>query len=558
MVGERILGRFLVNERIGSGGFGTVYRAWDERLQRPVAVKVIEREKASPRVMREAQAVARLSHRNIATLYELAGEEGRAYLVSELIEGETMRTLARRGELSDRLVAEIGADCAAALSHSHRAGVVHRDVKPENVIVAGGGTAKLVDFGIARISGERTLTGAGDVLGTLAYMAPEQADGQRPGPGADVYSLCLTLYECLCGEHPLVRENAAATARAIGEEIAPLADVRPDLPAPLTDAVDAGLDPDPELRPLASELESVLAGHASELDGAPLPAVLRPDFEEEGEGWAPPASALLRFAPALSIALLTLGALLVLGGVPAVAMFAAPVAGIVAIGRPRAGLAIGLAATVVWLLVGAGEPGAALIAALLVAPLFAVPLAGEAALALPALAPLLGLAGLGPAYPVLAGLCRGLATRAILGAVGCMWMAAAEIATGKTLVLGPDNPVPREWETSISAAVSDVLGPLLAPQQLALTAAWALGAAILPLLVRGRSPLLDGVGALIWAAGLISAHRLVAGPDGEPAGILAAALVAAALAAFVAPRLRHAQRGHETTLGSDEPTGAPA
>ena len=111
------------------------------------------------------------------------------------------------------------------------------------------------------------------MLGTLAYMAPEQADGLRPGPSADVYSLALTLYECFCGEHPLVRESPAATARAIGEPIAPLSAVRPELPEAMTDAIDAALDPDPELRPLASELEASLAAHVNELDGDPLPAV---------------------------------------------------------------------------------------------------------------------------------------------------------------------------------------------------------------------------------------------------------------------------------------------
>src|SRR5215204_4428503 len=136
MVGEMVLGRFLIEERIGSGGFGTVYRAWDERLQRPVAVKVIDRERGAPRVTREAQAVARLAHRNIAILYELASDGERALLVSELIEGETLRALGRRGELNDRLVAKVGADAAAALTHAHRAGVVHRDVKPENILVA--------------------------------------------------------------------------------------------------------------------------------------------------------------------------------------------------------------------------------------------------------------------------------------------------------------------------------------------------------------------------------------------------------------------------------------
>ena len=222
MVGEVVLGRFRIEERIGSGGFGTVYRAWDDRLQRPVAVKVIDREHGAPRVTREAQAVARLTHRNIATLYELASDGQRAFLVSELIEGDTLRSLGRRGELTDRLVARIGADSAAALTAAHRAGVVHRDVKPENIMVSAREEAKLVDFGIARIAGEKTLTATGAVVGTLAYMAPEQADGLRPGPAADVYSLALTLYECLCGEHPLLREGPAATARLIARRMGPM------------------------------------------------------------------------------------------------------------------------------------------------------------------------------------------------------------------------------------------------------------------------------------------------------------------------------------------------
>ena len=223
MVGERILGRFVCEQRIGSGGFGTVYRAWDERLHRAVAVKVIDRPGDAGRVAREAQAAARLTHRNIATLYELAVDSERAYLVGELVEGRSLRALARRGELSDRSVAEIGAGAAAGLAHAHRKGVVHRDIKPDNILVpTAGGGAKLVDFGIARVSGEASLTATGAVLGTLAYMAPEQADGLRPGPAADVYSLALTLYECWSGEHPVALGGPAATARAIGEPIPPL------------------------------------------------------------------------------------------------------------------------------------------------------------------------------------------------------------------------------------------------------------------------------------------------------------------------------------------------
>jgi eukaryotic-like serine/threonine-protein kinase len=421
MVGETVLGRFLIEERIGSGGFGTVYRAWDERLQRPVAVKVIEREQGPPRVTREAQAVARLAHRNIATLYELASDGQRAFLVSELIEGKTLRSLARGGELTDRLAAGVGADAAAALTHAHRAGVVHRDVKPENILVTGDGEAKLVDFGIARIAGERTLTATGAVVGTLAYMAPEQADGLRPGPTADVYSLALTLYECLCGEHPLIREGPAATARAIGEPIAPLSAVRPELPAALTDVIDAALDPDPELRPLASELEAVLAAHANELSGDPLPPVEGIDWEEEGRLPCRLPN-VTRLLPALGVAALGLAALLATGA-PVPVAAAALLPGVLAAGRARPAYALQLALVVLWLLIGTGDPGTAALVGALGAPLLATPIEEEA-IALPGLAPILGLIGLGPVYPALAGLTRGAVGRALLGGIGYLWIAA--------------------------------------------------------------------------------------------------------------------------------------
>jgi eukaryotic-like serine/threonine-protein kinase len=533
MVGEVILDRFLIEEKIGGGGFGTVYRAWDERLQRSVAVKVIDDDHGAPRITREAQAVARLAHRNIATLYELASDGHRAFLVSELIEGETLRALGRRGELSDRLVAKLGAESAAALAHAHRNGVVHRDVKPENILVASGGETKLVDFGIARIAGERTLTATGDVVGTLAYMAPEQADGLRPGPAADVYSLALTLYECFCGEHPLLRDGATATARAIGEPMVPLGDVRPELPVPLTEAIDASLDPDPELRPLASELEGTLAAHGGELTGERLPPVLRPSEELEHRSirHPPPASSLT----ALGIAGLTLAALIATGA-PLPVLLAAPLAGALALARPRPALALALGAVVAWMLIGAGEPGSALLAIVLVLPLLA-PMVAPAAAPLPGLAPLLGLAGLAPVYPALAGLSRGAAGRALLGALGYLWLAAWEEIADRTLLLGPEIPTPHGWQDSLGLALGDVVLPLFGWSVLAPAAVWALAAAALPLLIRGRAPLLDALGALIWAAGLISAHRLVAGPSGDPPGLLFAALLAAVVAVLVARRL---------------------
>jgi eukaryotic-like serine/threonine-protein kinase len=555
MVGEVVLGRFQIESRIGSGGFGTVYRAWDERLQRPVAVKVIDREHGAPRVTREAQAVARLTHRNIATLYELASDGEQAFLVSELIEGETLRSLGRRGELTDRLVARVGADAAAALTAAHRAGVVHRDVKPENILVicegarerdlSGSVQAKLVDFGIARIAGEKTLTATGAVVGTLAYMAPEQADGLRPGPAADVYSLALTLYECLCGEHPLLREGPAATARAIGEPIAPLAAVRPELPEEMTQAIDAALDADSEERPLASELGSALAAHISGLDGEPLPPIAGIDADDFSEPRRRPD--LTRFLPCVGVAALGLAALIATGA-PAPIAAAALAPGALALGSPRPAYALQLALVVLWLVLGAGEPGAAALVAVLGVPLLLAAIDPEA-IALPGLAPILGLVGLAPVYPALAGLTRGAAGRTLLGGIGYLWLAAWEEIGHRALLLGPVADPPAHWTTSASIALGDVVAPLLDGSVLAGAGVFALAAWGLPLLIRGRIPVLDALGALIWAAGLISALRLVAGGSSPP-GLLFGALLAAAVAAVLTRRLGTPGPHHEAPLST--------
>jgi serine/threonine-protein kinase len=258
MVGSLVLNRFLIERRIGSGGFGVVYEAWDGRLERTVAVKAIESRGAQccQRVLREAQAAARLNHPGIVTLYEMGEEDGNALLVTELVEGSTLAGLSREGALSDREIGEIGADLCEALDHAHSRGVVHRDIKPQNVLVAPEGEfrAKLMDFGIARLADGAALTAPGDVVGTLAYMSPEQAEGQTAGPEADVYSLALTLYECWGGENPNRRSTPAETARAIGGRPRPLRRLRPDLPRELGDTIDAALQPRPSRRPALDEL----------------------------------------------------------------------------------------------------------------------------------------------------------------------------------------------------------------------------------------------------------------------------------------------------------------
>ncbi len=282
VVGTLVLNRFLIERRIGSGGFGVVYEAWDGRLERTVAVKAIEaRGESGRRVLREAQAAARLNHPGIVTLYEMGEEDGNALLVTELVEGRTLARLSREGALSDREIGEIGADLCEALDHAHSRGVVHRDIKPQNVVVAPEGEfrAKLMDFGIARLSDSAALTVPGDVVGTLAYMSPEQAEGAAAGPEADVYSLALTLYECWGGENPNRRATPAATARAIGGRPRPLRRLRPDLPRELSDAIDAALQPRPSRRPALEELggaiEEALDQLAADLAAARAPLGLR-------------------------------------------------------------------------------------------------------------------------------------------------------------------------------------------------------------------------------------------------------------------------------------------
>lgn len=269
VVGSLVLNRFLIERRIGSGGFGVVYEAWDGRLERSVAVKAIEsRGEAGGRVLREAQAAARLNHPGIVTLYEMGEEDGNALLVTELVDGDTLARLSREEALSDREIGEIGADLCEALSHAHSRSVVHRDIKPQNVLVTEDGEprAKLMDFGIARLADGAGLTASGDVLGTLAYMSPEQAEGQVAGPEADVYSLALMLYECWSGENPNRRATPAATARAIGTRPRSLRRLRPDLPRELSEAIDACLEARPARRLPLEELGRAIEDCLEQLD----------------------------------------------------------------------------------------------------------------------------------------------------------------------------------------------------------------------------------------------------------------------------------------------------
>ncbi len=265
--GPVVLERYRLDRRLGAGGFGVVWRGHDLKLKRDVAIKVVPRggnDAQRSRTEREALAAARLNHPGIVALYEFGYDDDDLYLVSELVEGATLGELSREGAVSDRDAARIGLALCDALSHAHARGVIHRDVKPANVMVvaepaAGSGFAKLTDLGIAHVASADDLTVAGDVVGTLAYMAPEQAEGRPVTAACDVYSLALTLYEAWTGTNPVRAQSPAATARRVGLTLPPLRSLRRDLPPELAAAIDAALDPDPGYRPQPAELRAVLA-----------------------------------------------------------------------------------------------------------------------------------------------------------------------------------------------------------------------------------------------------------------------------------------------------------
>jgi hypothetical protein len=488
MVGELVMERFRVLDRLGSGGMATVYRAFDERLQRQVAVKEIAGADAA-RVLREAQAAARLNHPGIVTLYELGSADGRALLVTELVEGATLAELARDGELSDREAAELGADVCEALAHAHERGVIHRDVKPHNVIVrvedALGRRAKLMDFGIASLAGAPTLTHSGEVVGTLAYMAPEQAEGEPVDEATDVYSLALTLYELWAGTNPVARATPAHTARQIGQPVPSLCELRPDLPEPLAACVDACLDPDPRSRPALSDLRESLEAAVPALDGErPLPS----PGEASGE----------------RIAWLRAGQLVAL-------------------------TAWGL--TVTMIAAALGQPGLALMLGALTVPTILV--ASRLAWAgLPLAAPLLGAVSAAPLYPALAGSRGTSRERAVLGALGWWWLlaGAATLGLGPAMTVAPQ--LPDGWAESTGGAVT-VLTSMLGPQALLGAGVFALSAVLLGVVLRAGHVAVALLGALLWAAGLEGALSLVGegGLAGRPV-LIAAAAVAAAILEF--------------------------
>jgi serine/threonine-protein kinase len=249
VLGDVIGGRYTVDEVIGTGGMSTVYKARDRQLERVVALKVLhphfgEDTEHVARFRHEARAVAQLSHPNVVTVIDRGQSDGRQFIVFEYVEGESLKQLVgRRGPLPVREAVGLAVQVADGLAFAHAHGIVHRDVKPQNVLVDGEGRAMVTDFGIARsLDAERGVTLAGTVLGTSSYFSPEQASGSEVTTATDVYSLGVVLFELLTGDVPFAGDNPVALAMQHLNDAPPsLRERRPDVPLRLAAAIDRAL-----------------------------------------------------------------------------------------------------------------------------------------------------------------------------------------------------------------------------------------------------------------------------------------------------------------------------
>jgi hypothetical protein len=334
---ELALGRYRPLRPLGSGGSGSVWLARDEQTGLDVALKIVPSEgKAGARAEREAEAAARLRHPACLRAYGFGRERDHVYIAYEYVPGKTFREACRAGDLSDVEAVEACARLLEGLAHAHGRGIVHRDVKPANVLVAQDGGVRLLDFGLAAFAEAETLTAVGDVPGTLAYISPERLAGGEGTPAADVWAVGVMLWEALAGRHPFWRPSLLETGRAIEAGAPPLRSVRPDLPARLLDAVDRALALDPRKRPAAAKLCDLLrdakprAGARSARSRLLLAPASASRFAWGGLAGtiAGASAALLPFWP------------------PAFAALFAAAAVVVAFARPRLGLGLALAVAV--------------------------------------------------------------------------------------------------------------------------------------------------------------------------------------------------------------------
>ncbi len=268
---ELFAGRYELKDLVGSGGMSSVYCAFDTLLERNVALKILHEhftadEEHVERFLREARAVAQLSHPNIVTVIDRGEEDGKQFIVFELVDGENLKELVERGgPLPVRRALELGLEIARALAFAHGQGLIHRDVKPQNVLLAADGHAKVTDFGIVRSLDAVSQTETGTVLGTSHYIAPEQARGEQVDTLTDVYSFGIVMWELLAGEVPYPGDSFLAVAmKHVNDPVPSLLERRADTPLRLASLVESCMAKRPADRPpsmdaVAAELEACLA-----------------------------------------------------------------------------------------------------------------------------------------------------------------------------------------------------------------------------------------------------------------------------------------------------------
>jgi serine/threonine protein kinase len=566
-----VLGRYRLLRRLGTGAFATVWEARDQRLERSVALKILPPERiVGGRFEREARAAARLAHPGIVTLYEAAIDDDGAYLVTELVRGGTLGRLLEAGRLSDHDIVTLGISLCDALAHAHGNGVVHRDVKPSNVLVPDmpftpAHAAKLTDFGVAHVIGGNALTRTGDVLGTLAYMAPEQAEGLPVGAAADVFSLALVMYEALSGVNPIGAGTAAQRARRLGAHLPPLRRQRRALPRELGQGIDLALRPRPRERGTIDELREALSSAAPRLEGgarnlpsggaspswAPGGASVgaspsrarggvapgwstdrvepqgaqereradriepeRPALAEvepgrrAGPGW--PARAVAGVAAAATAAWMSAT---VLQPMPAPPALMALVAGLLVALAPRLGWLLLVGASAALLAIG-GLAGYALLLLLAgLVPLVLLPGRGTS-WPLAAGALLLGVLGVAGGWPALATRAGSAWRRAAFGIVGWMWLLVAGELRGSGLYvrIPPGTPPRSVWSSSLSETLHQVIAGPATVRLLLGAAVWGCAAALLPAMRSRRSVAVDAALAMIWCGLLGAATISVLGP----------------------------------------------
>jgi hypothetical protein len=518
---ELVLDRYRPLRPLGSGGSGSVWLARDERTGLDVALKIIAREgKSAARAEREAAAATHLRHPACLRAYGFGRDSRHVYIAYEFVPGRTYREALRDGGLGDDDAIEACAQVCDGLAHAHAAGILHRDVKPSNVLLADDDrvSARILDFGLAQMADAETLTEAGDVPGTLAYISPERLAGGEATPAADVWAVGVMLWEAFAGRHPFWRGSMLETARAIEAGARPLGELRPDLPKRLLRLVDTALAKNPARRPTARELADALRGAAS-FGSAPRPAFSLPRRIGAGQGLTAVLAALLAGWTSAALPFYPHGWPLGLAlAAAALTLF-----------RERAGIALALAAPVLPL--GNISLGLALLYAALAAGWLLVTWREPRATLLFVVGPLLApIAALG-LLPVVTARVRAAPLRVLAVAIGVLTAAlAAGIRHAALPLVGGAAPLgigvqgasdPFDVAGSVARAAGAHPGLLLE------TCALALVALALPTArARGR-----------WAAAALGAAMIVLTVAAVPsAAALPLLLSAWAIAAFTALR----------------------